>query len=398
MKTLADHASTSWLTDDLLAELARKGHAVDAIVFDRTARLCKGTRELPGGGVAHIFPMVRLGPGWSLLRAVHFASRWARSWLEAMRVARRNDYDLVISSSIASFFFGFVRTLKLLRKAKKSLLFIWDFFPIHHQQYGRVTDGFFARVLYWCEAAEVRSHDYVALMSERNREFFSSYHPRFTGSTFILPVWGPPETVDAPRQQRQNSEICIVFGGQMARGRGLDQVVRVADAYRQQLRGVRFLLVGDGPLRTWIENEIGRRRIDNISLLGWMDRTSYLAKLRECDIGLVVTVPGVTVPTFPSKVIDFMRSRLPVIACVEPTTDFGLFVEEVGFGYYAEAGDDTALVDVMRRLAFETDERTRQAMGERGYVYFQERMTVTSAVEIIEKQCAVGRGRAVERA
>ena len=75
-------------------------------------------------------------------------------------------------------------------------------------------------------------------------------------------------------------------------------------------------------------------------------RADYLSLLGACDCGIVATQRDTGVPTFPSKTLDYFRAGIPVVASVESSTDFGLFLEQRKAGVRIEAGDHIELMKV----------------------------------------------------
>jgi hypothetical protein len=74
-----------------------------------------------------------------------------------------------------------------------------------------------------------------------------------------------------------------------------------------------------------------------------MPRTEYLSLISACDVGIVCTVTGVASSSFPSKTIDYLRAGLPIVAAVEPNSDYRGFLSRWNIGISIPAGDPAAL-------------------------------------------------------
>ena len=92
-----------------------------------------------------------------------------------------------------------------------------------------------------------------------------------------------------------------------------------------------------------------------------MPREAYLRLIAACDVGLVLTVPNVDVPSFPSKTLDYCCVGIPVAAAVENTTDFGQFISDAGFGRYCEAGNASGLLEILENVS--SDDTLLASMG-----------------------------------
>ncbi len=82
-----------------------------------------------------------------------------------------------------------------------------------------------------------------------------------------------------------------------------------------------------------------------------MSRDAYLRLLGACDVGMVATVPGVSSFSFPSKTLDYLRAGLPVVAAVEPGSDFSALLERHGVGRSVAFGDAAGFLAAAESLA-----------------------------------------------
>ena len=133
--------------------------------------------------------------------------------------------------------------------------------------------------------------------------------------------------------------------------------LRVASRVAAQNDRFRLLLVGDGPERGRIEQEITRQRLEaHVRLLGC--RRDVPRLLAAADVCLLTSISE----GIPLTLLEAMAARLPIVS-----TDVGGVREVVcheGNGLLAPAGDDQQLTAAMLRLAAQPD--TRLAMGRVG--------------------------------
>jgi glycosyltransferase involved in cell wall biosynthesis len=141
----------------------------------------------------------------------------------------------------------------------------------------------------------------------------------------------------------------ILFGGQIAEGRGIEDLLDMARLARRQRPDLLFLLIGEGRLEPLVRAYVHNGG-DNVRLHPPVPRDSYLEIAAACDLGLVATLGDTGVPTFPSKTIDYLRVGLPIAASIEATTDYGDFVEENGFGTAVIAGKVQIWLDAVTHI------------------------------------------------
>jgi glycosyltransferase involved in cell wall biosynthesis len=228
-------------------------------------------------------------------------------------------------------------------------------FPYAHRDLGLVPRGTVFQAALWAETRLMRRFDMIGCMSPANARYLTTQyrlHPKT--KVQILPIWGPTDstgTVDARAVRARHGlpfdrPICI-FGGQLSEGRGIEEILATAVLARQAANEIAFVIIGEGRLRPKVERHIASGG-DNVFLLGRVPREAYLELAAACDVGLVVTVAHTDVPTFPSRTIDYLRAGLPIVASVERTTDYGMFIADHQLGIAIEAGHPDQLLSAIQ--------------------------------------------------
>lgn len=370
------------MLDELARALGAQGHAVSVMVGDWSGAMrCSAENKDSNGIEVFIKGPVEMGFGPPALRK---AAKWsftsARLLRRALELRRTFEPDLVIGSSPAV---TMLLPLLLLRLTSRARAFFiqWDFFPIHHVEIGKIKNPAMAWVLKKLENFMMRRFEVIGCMSPMNVAYLQRhYRLNDQQRTMVLPIWSsfPPFTRADRTEMRRKYALPLdmplfVFGGQLNVGRGIDDILEVAElAYR---RGVQcgFVFIGSGSAEEKIRSYIAMKR-GSVFLLDGIPRSSYLTFLSACDVGIVSTVRGVSVPTFPSKTLDYLHARLPILASVEECTDFGDFIAGNGLGLSVPAGNIEAFVTAVEKFAgdgskleFPRGETLRQAI-DRFYV------------------------------
>lgn len=333
------------LINDLVGQLSRDGHRVMVIAVDWNGSPGRVACYIDSDGAKIVFiPPEQMTRRTMFHRAFRFATasfgvlRKARPHVEGLRA------DLLVA--IAPLTNQLALILWLQRHLKcRSYAYVTDFFPYHHRQIGMVPAGAPFLVARVVEAWLLRMFDVIGCMSPANITYLRAhYRLRPCQHAEVLPLWG---RIDAPAPKDKSTvraahnlpsdRRIIVYGGQLSEGRGFDEILATARLASMQRSDLFFLIIGTGPLEGRIRDAVACGQ-NNIALRTRIARADYLSLLAACDIGLVCTVPGVDVPTFPSKTIDLLRASVPVVASVEVTTDYGNFVQQHGFGVAIDAG------------------------------------------------------------
>ena len=383
---LGRSADEAWLLDDLARALVRQGHAVDVLVADPKRPRPRGLQpsDTPGLRIMSVGPEHAGASVPSRVRA-HLAVV-AGLWTRGRRWARaEGPYDLGLYTSIAAFSWGLPGHLRRRGTLRALTLVLWDFFPVHQLEIGRLGGATrrLGGLLKHVEARAVAPADVVALMSPANVDFFHRYFPRLRNRTVVVPPWSSAAPVPAGDEAGVPDRLRVVFGGQLARGRGVATLVEAA----RLLAGdpVEVVVAGDGPERETLER---RAAGTSVRFLGQVPRPDYRRALASADVGLAITVEGVSPPTFPSKIAEYCAVGLPVLVAVEPSSDAGRMVEEHGAGLAVPAGDPAALAQALRRLRAEQEAGELAVRADAARRFAQDRLSVDAAARSLVSTAA----------
>ena len=337
----------SYLTTELARALVAAGHQVEVLHLDWNAE----------PGAAEQAPKV-----WNGMRVVRctprlldrirgplrHASKFVMSGRHAARVAREH-FDLEQFDALITWapLIALAPLLGMVRRARIAhrLLIIWDFFPDHYRQIGRIPAG----PPYWiAKAWEQRlMQDFTAVLCTlpQNAAYLRRAFRTPPGQkVLVTPIWSDvapvPEAERGAVRRAHGLPLdgpIAVFGGNIVEGRGFDQMLAAAGVGRRAGSGLRFLFVGEGRLTPKVRAEAELH--DNVLWRPPMPREAYLELLGACDVGMVATVPGVTSFSIPSKSLDYLRAGMPAVVAIEPGNEFATLLERYGVGRSVAFGD-----------------------------------------------------------
>ena len=109
----------------------------------------------------------------------------------------------------------------------------------------------------------------------------------------------------------------------------LDFLMELAKTYRDD-DSVRFLLIGEGTEKKRLEQLVRDESLSNVLIKDKIPSRDLAALLSQCDIGLINLNRNFTVPNIPSKTLDYFEARIPILAAIDPATDYGRLLDEAG--------------------------------------------------------------------
>jgi glycosyltransferase involved in cell wall biosynthesis len=260
---------------------------------------------------------------------------------------------------------------------------LWDFFPIHQLEIGRISSRFLHAPLRAIEALSMKSADVIAVMSPANERFLREYHASVHTRTIIVPPWASDPLSAAEGCVPRRERFTLIFGGQLVAGRGLDTLLHAARRLQDDRLTIDLLIVGDGPARADLIALAEQIGLVNTKFLSTLPREEYRRLLQTAHVGVAITVAGVSPPTFPSKIIEYCASGVPVVVCVETASDAGTIVEAAGAGLAVPAGDEAGLASAIGALYEEHVNGALKSRAGRARALFEAELSVSRAASNI---------------
>ena len=308
-------------------------------------------------------------------------------------------FDLILYSTPPITFTNVVRYLKQQNPQAISYLLLKDIFPQNAVDIGMFSkDSLFNRYFRKKEVALYKASDFIGCMSPANVEFVLKHNDFIEAGRVEV----APNSIElnlkmnelSPAEERNKRKVeslyirrkyhlpedkpIFIYGGNLGRPQGIDYLIRCLDANKQR-QDCFFVVVGNGTeykkLATWYE----KNDDCNVKVMARLPKEDYDILARSCDVGLIFLDHRFTIPNYPSRLLSYLESKMPIICATDRNTDIGRIAEENGYGYWCESvktEDFTALVDKM----LQSD---RKAMGERGYEFLKQNYTVQNTYDAI---------------
>lgn len=308
-------------------------------------------------------------------------------------------FDLILYSTPPITFTNVVKNLKKYNPQTVSYLLLKDIFPQNAVDIGMFSKGsLFNKYFRRKEVALYKVSDYIGCMSPANVEFVLK-HNSFIDSSRVEVA---PNSIEldnelnelSPAEEGNKRKVeslyirrkyhlpedrpIFIYGGNLGRPQGIDYLMKCLDANKQR-QDCFFVVVGNGTeyhkLDVWYRANSGR----NVTLMQRLPKEDYDVLVRSCDVGLIFLDHRFTIPNYPSRLLSYLESKMPIICATDRNTDIGRIAEKNGYGFWCESvkpEDFTALVDKILKA-------DRNAMGERGYEFLKKNYTVQNTYDAI---------------
>lgn len=378
-----DGVSTSVLMTELAQELRRKGHAITVLTttphynVEPEARLQqplqrKWSRWLYTSNIEDIsiyhasIPEKGSRVGARLLDYLRFHTI---STLAGLTIAGEFDVMLVPSPPLT---IGLSAWILQLMKRRPFIYNVQEIYPDVAVSLGVLKNPTVIRMLEKLEQFIYRRARAVTVISERFRQRLLAKHvceeklrviPNFVDTDFMQPGNRHNSFSEA---YGLNDKFVVLYAGNIGLTQGFETILEAAQQLHN-LVDLRFVIVGDGTRRGWLEERLSAIQLDNLLLLPYQPRSTVPQIYATADLCLVPLKKGTAQETFPSKIYTIMAAGRPVLATADPDSELTWVVETAQCGWTAPPDDAGAMAKAVRE-AYESREKARQ-MGMRGRSY-----------------------------
>ncbi len=243
---------------------------------------------------------------------------------------------------------------------------------------GMVKPGLFTKLLF---AVERLGYQHAAAISTitdamRARIVFKGTSPK---KVHRLALWADP-ALFALEQEAEDTAIRRELGvgdaflvlhiGNMGVKQGLDVVLDAA-SLTPPTSNVRYVLVGDGAVRSALESRARRLGLSNVSIISLLPREKFQRLLATAQVCLVTQQRTVADIVFPSKVLTLLAAAKPVITSVTSASEVAAVITAAGAGLVVPPEDPAALLAAVLRLQADPEQRLKT--GNAGRTFARER-------------------------
>ena len=174
----------------------------------------------------------------------------------------------------------------------------------------------------------------------------------------LIPIW-----CDTDNIRRKNltenyfrdlwnitTDVFVVgYSGNLAKFHPIGTFLRAAEILKEE-SDIKFIFVGEGAKKSWAQSYCEKNNLSNCLFQSYVERDDLGSLLASFDCGLVGLNREQTGLSVPSKTIGLMSAGVPIIACVDDTSETALMILENECGYVCNPEDSAKLVECILKL------------------------------------------------
>lgn len=376
--------TNSGLFVQLINEFKKNGHNV--LVSAKGTGVSKISLETENG-----IPVLRIkshdftGVSSNVKKAIAYQEYALKQRYYTKKYFKNEKINLIISHSLPPELGFIVGGLKCHFKCPFYLIqtdFIWQ---------DAVAFGYFGKnnpiALYYSfwENRMFKEADFIGCPTKGNVGFIKHYYPKIEDKRFdFLPFWANEITVkkytDLKEQMGLKDKFVVVYGGSVGAAQRIEHIVELAEACKDY-KDIVFVILGKGAYLDVIKGMVSEKGLTNVEFKAFLPQDQYLAFLASCDVGLIILNEKMATPNFPSKSLSYLNMRVPILAALDHTTDFGEYLEDNNAGLWGYSDDIPTLKKKL--VSYYENKVLREKVQENGYKLFKNHLTTYHAYQTI---------------
>jgi len=382
-------------SNDIAFELVKRGYEVDVLTgipnypegryYKGFGIFKKRIETINGVKIFRAFQIPRgKNKNWRLvltyLSFAFFASIWA------LFISFFKHYNCVIVHAPSPPFQGLPAIL--VKKIQRIPLYFWvlDVWPEAIQSGGGVNNRIILKIINKVVIFIYNNSDKILISSKGFKPLISDmgdyerkieYFPNWSEDLLLLPTDYPIPYIP--------SGFIIMIAGNLGISQNLDAVLQAAKEMKDY-KNVKWILVGDGSKKKWIDDSIIENDLQNTVFTYGRFPTEAMPSFFKAANAMLLTLSGEFADlklVVPARLQSYMAAGRPVLAMIDGAG--ADLIRQANCGYVVNSGDFKGLAEIIKNSVFENLE-SFENLGLNGRKYFEKHFQKDNC---IDKLCKI---------
>jgi glycosyltransferase involved in cell wall biosynthesis len=366
--------------NDLVKELVERGHNVSVLTGKPNypqGKIYKGygffshNRDEYFGAKIYRVPLIPRGKGTGMQLVFNYLSYVVSA--STFVAFNRKKFDVSLTFAISPITQMYPALLHKKLYGSRAYLWVQDLWPESVAAAGKMDSSSILKGLTKMVRSIYKKSDGVLVQSEA---FIPSVLQKgvLPDKVHYIPNWAEDIfTKTVEKNSNKYWEIIpkgfvVMFAGNMGEAQDFDSIVNAAERTRH-IHDIKWVIVGDGRKREWVETEIKKRNLsDTFFLLGRypLEEMPYFFSLADIML-LTLKDEHIFSLTIPSKVQSYLAFGKPIASMINGIGN--KVINDANCGYTANAGDADKLAENIIK-AYNAPKETLSKLGDNGKAYY----------------------------
>lgn len=311
-----------------------------------------------------------------LFRLINMAAIGLSVFFRSLISFRRGDHVLVVTAPPN---LPVTTALASLVRGTSFTLLVQDSYPEILVAVGRArADSAFVSAVNFINRWVYKYASAIIVMGRDMREIFLKKTEGLDVPVVSIPNWADLDAITP--MPRKNNELLgelglmdkfvFLYAGNIGHPTDIETIVEAAQMLTHRSE-VHFLFIGAGVKKKWLDEQVARRSLANVTVLDYRPRAEQNIFLNACDVGLVALIKGMWGTAMPSRTYNIMAAGKPVLALTDEGSELAQVIDEDRIGWHIEPGNAPALADLIVEIYAHRSElapigtRAREAAAEK---------------------------------
>jgi glycosyltransferase involved in cell wall biosynthesis len=175
---------------------------------------------------------------------------------------------------------------------------------------------------------------------------------------------------DAPERKMIPNGFRVMFAGNIGKAQDFPTILSAAEKLKSYPE-IKWVVLGDGTMRSWVEEEIKARKLNDTVLLLGRHPVTFMPRFFSLADALLVILKKdpIFALTIPSKVQSYLACGKPIVAALDG--EGARVIDESGGGMAVPSGDAEALAQIVMKM-YKMPKPDCERMGQRARRYFED--------------------------
>lgn len=304
-------------------------------------------------------------------------------------------FDLIMYSTPPITFTKVIECAKKMNPGAVAYLMLKDIFPQNAVDLGMLSKNGVKGLLYRSFRSKEKKlyavSDVIGCMSPANVRYVIKHNPEVDPKKVEICANSYNQVSTVEQTDEQKAEIrqkynlpidrpIFIYGGNLGKPQGIPFLIECLQANKDR-NDCHFVIAGNGTEYQRLVDWMERAKPQSVSLFKRLPKEDYDRLADACDVGLIFLDYRFTIPNYPSRLLPYIMSKKPILACTDPNCDTGSLAEENGYGVWAPSNDVDAFTKALDKMLASDIEQ----IGENGYKFYLENYTVQKTYDTIMK-------------
>lgn len=383
----------SFRINDLAIELVNRGHEVTVLTgkpnypsgkfFEGYNFWGRKTEYLAGVKIIRL-PIIPRGKGGGLLLALNYFSYAFIASVYAFFI--RNKYDVSFTFATSPITAAFPALTYRSRRKTPTCIWVQDLWPESVAAASNVKSSFIMKLLNRMVSFIYNRCDKILISS---RGFRSAIVGKYGHNAKVeyIPNWAEDlysdsKSIDINKYKSiVPSGFIVMFAGNIGEAQDFESILKSAEL-TQEYSDIKWVIVGDGRKKLWLEEEVTKRNLHNIYLLGRYPLNEMPSFFYHADI-MLMTLKDEKIfsLTVPSKLQSYMAFGKPVVTMLNG--EGSQVVNDASCGLCSNASNSDELARNIIKLYQNRD--IVDQLGRNGKEYYEKEFKKEMIVSKIER-------------